>query len=298
MKKVLITSAVAEFEKDNKLRGLASETLSSYAEKLSIFLSWLPAHIKFCKQLTRSVYDDYVIYLRERFPNVNSINTTLRPFRRFLSFCAELDYLVPFKTSLVKSKDKVKPTYDLEMFRSVIYDRKELKQSVMCLLFLSTGIRSKTLRLLRVSDFDYSNRLLLLSHLKNNEQALLPLPVYTCNRLRRYISESGLVSSDLLFPTRAGLAYTRHSLYHYLGAYLKRHGFDSGGIHKFRHTFGKYFALSGGSSIALSHFLTHSSVAQSEKYTALYGQELRPFVSLVPAELLRTMLEQNKKDGD
>lgn len=284
MKKIRITDALAEFDRANRLKGLAPETIDYYTFFLNVFLKWLPPKIKYCAQLTYKVYQDYLLHLYDIYDNKNSINTSLRAFRRFINFCAANGWLRPFKITLVNTVSALKPTYTLEDFQQIIYDLS--KQGLICLLLLSTGIRSKTLRFLKVSDFNHSDRTLFLRHLKNKSQTLLPLPEFTANRLYRYIRINNYKSNYLLFAKNDGTPYSRAGLYNLISDYLQRFGIDAGGIHKFRHTYGKYFSKAGGPSIALSHLLTHSSVEQSERYTSLYGDELRSFMAFNPVETL------------
>lgn len=143
------------------------------------------------------------------------------------------------------------------------------------MLLITTGIRSETLRSLAVGDLNASDGTLTLRHLKNGEQAILPLPGVVVRRLTRYIRASGKSADDLLFTNARGGKYSRNGLYEYLEKYLQRNGFEHKGVHIFRHTYAKLLAQSGCPSITLARCLTHSTVTQSEHYVNLYGNELR-----------------------
>ncbi len=289
MKKVLIDNALEKFKAELVIKGRKPETLHYYDEFLSPFLSF--AAVKYCSQLKYDTVKSYTLHLRNKYSNPATINTNLRAVRAFCYFCGRNNYTVPFSVNLVAEPKKIKAPYDEETVRQLILNRELCKPAIAILMLISTAIRAKTLCNIHVEDIDVYAKTIILQKLKNNTQSVLPLPDYVCKRLKRYIKEFELIPSDYLLTTNRGEPYNTHSLYTMVTRYLKRKGYDSKGLHRFRHTFAKMTAEQGISSILLSRWLTHSSVEQSEHYVNLYGAELRESLKYNPVE---TILSKEK----
>lgn len=275
MRKMRISELYERFERENHLKQLASATAAYYAEFLGCFFEWLPPRIKWAGQLTRELFEEYALTIAAKTENRTSQNTYLRAVQRFMNYGAEIGACAPYRLKLPKASPPVKPTFTDEETRRIINSRSIAKADVMALLLIATGIRSATLARLRAGDVQAEENALLLRHLKNGRQALLPLPPYVVRRLTRYIKANNLPGESLLFPTRNGKQFTATGLNHVMQKYCRAKGFEHSGVHIFRHTYAKYMAKAGCPSITLARFLTHSTIQQSEHYVNLYGQELR-----------------------
>lgn len=291
MKKILIDFALERFRSELILKGRQADTIEYYNEFIPPFLDF--AAVKYCSQLKYSTVESYTLHLRKKYDNPATVNTNLRAVRAFCYFCGRNNYTVPFAVNLVAEPKKIKAPYDEETVRQLVLNRELCKPAIAILMLIATAIRAKTLCNIRVEDIDPYSKTIILQKLKNNTQSVLPLPDYVCKRLKRYIKEFELKPSDYLLTTKRGEAYTTHSLYTLVTRYLKRKGYDSKGLHRFRHTFAKITAEQGISSILLSRWLTHSSVTQSEKYVNLYGTELRDSLKFNPVEKVL----RNEKSG-
>ncbi len=292
MKKIKIEDALAEFYEELTIKGRKPRTVEYYKEFIAPFLDF--AHIKNASQLNYDLVRSYTAQLRKQYANPVTVNTNLRAVRAFCYFCGRKNYTLPFVISLVSAPKKIKVPYDTESVHRLILNRDLCPQAIAILLFLSTGIRAQTLCNLRVNDVDFYEQTLLLRELKNNTQAILPLPQYVCKRLKRYIKEYSFAENAFLFTKKNGEPHNPHSLYSVLMNYLKKLGIPGKGLHRFRHTFAKLMAEQGISSILLSHWLTHSSIEQSEQYVNLYGTDLRNSLQYNPVEVAL----QKKKDGE
>lgn len=275
MKKLTIDELYAAFVRDNAIKQIASATVKYYNEMLAVFQAWLPKSIQWSTQLTRKIWDSYALYIATRIPNKTSQHTYLRAVRRFINFGAEIHACPVFKKVMPRTERKIKPTFSESDLRKLLAMRDCSKQACIAILLLSTGIRSASLRAIRVCDIDFSAKLLTLRHTKHGDQDILPLPDATLIKLSRYLRQADLADNALLFPTANGTPYDASGLYHLMQRYYKRIGLSRSGIHIMRHTFAANLARVGCPSITLSHYLTHSSVEQSEQYVALYGPELR-----------------------
>lgn len=289
MKKVRVEAAFEEFIDSLVIKGRKAETIAYYKEFTAPFFKF--AGIKYAAQLSFELVQKYIVLLRGKYENPVTINTHLRAVRAFCYFCGRKNYCVPFAVNLVSAPKTIKVPYDEETVRQLVLNRDLCKPAIAILLMIATGMRAKTLCNIKVGDIDMYGQSILLRELKNNTQTVLPLPVYVCNRVKRYIKENGLTEDDMLLTKRDGTPLNSHLLHGLVSRYLKRKGFDSKGLHRFRHTFAKMTAEEGISSILLSRWLTHSTVEQSEQYVNLYGTALRDSLKYNPIE---TILRKEK----
>lgn len=289
MKKIRIDYAFEKFKTELVIKGRKPETIHYYEEFLAPFFAF--AGIKYCTQLNYDLVQNYIVSLRKKYDNPVTVNTNLRAVRAFCYFCGRNNYTVPFAVNLVSAPRNIKTPYDGDTVRELVLNRELNQPAIAILMLIATGVRAKTLCNMKVEDIDMYSQTVLLRELKNNSQSLLPLPQYVCKRLKRYIKEFELASETYLFRKRNGEPHNSHTLHGLVTRYLKRKGYDSKGLHRFRHTFAKMTAEQGISSILFSRWLTHSNVEQSEKYVNLYGTELRNSLKYNPVE---TILNKEK----
>lgn len=275
MQRLRIIELAERFDRDNRLKQLSDATRRYYAEFLGYFLDWLSPRVKWSTQLTAELFERYALTVIAKTDNRTSQNTYLRAVRRLYNYGAEIGATAPAKLRIPKATRPVKPTFTDDETARIIHADSTAKPDTIALLLIATGIRSATLARLRVRDVLTAENALLVTHLKNGRQTLLPLPALVTHRLTAYIAANDLTPDGLLFPTKQGRQYTATALNHMLNRYCTRNGFSHKGVHIFRHTYAKYMVKAGCSSITLSRFLTHSTVQQSEHYVNLYGQELR-----------------------
>ena len=275
MKRIKITELVERFERDNEIKQLADGTKRYYREFIACFTEWLPQSVKTTARLTQDLFETYTYDVVQRVENRTSQTTYLRAVRRLYNYGIEIGAIATCKLKLPKGKRTVKPTFTDEEVKRILTTRTNGKADIIALLLITTGIRSETLRSLTVADVVEADNAIILRHLKNGKQAVLPLPEMVTRRIMRYIRANEKQGVDLLFVNARGEKYSNNGLYEYLEKYLKRKGIEHKGIHIFRHTYAKLLAQSGCPSITLARCLTHSTVTQSEHYVNLYGQELR-----------------------
>lgn len=289
MKKLRIPEAYNAFILELIVKGRKSETITYYKSFLEPFFDTVK--IKYTTQLNYDLVQNYIVSLRRQYSNPISINTNLRAVRAFCYFCARKNYCVPFKVNLVSATSPIKTPYDAATVRELIVNCEISKAGISILFLLATGVRAKTLCNIRVSDLDFKQNTVVLRQLKNNSQAVLPLPDYVSGKLQEYIRLFVIPPDAYLFTTIRGNPYSPRVLYELINRYLERKGFHAMGVHRFRHTFAKMAAEEGISSLLLSRWLTHSDIRQSEHYVNLYGPELKRSMQYNPIE---TILQKEK----
>jgi len=103
----------------------------------------------------------------------------------------------------------------------------------------------------------------------------IPLSRQLGQVLQEYLRYRGGKSEDLLFPSETNTKLLTTSIAHDIAKYNRERGIAKTSCHLFRHTFVKNWILQGGDPLRLQKILGHSTLAMTQHYSNLYGQDLR-----------------------
>lgn len=126
---------------------------------------------------------------------------------------------------------------------------------------------------------------------KNRKPFIIPLNEDVVRVLREYLQYRGGSAEDWLFCSVYGKQLTRSANYHALWDYCHEQGLQQTGVHRFRHTFAKKWALMGGSIVTLQKILGHSSLAITEGYINLLTSDLKKEMDEV--NILRSLKQEH-----
>ncbi len=279
-----IYSALELFNEDNKRKMLAPATLNYYNDNLSRFTEWLIAgNCVRVKQINSIVIDGYKLHLSQSVSNRTSVNTYLRAVRRFVNFLISKHEIKPIKITLLKDGYKIKSTFTNEEVERILTSVDPHDDtSVIMLMLLSTGMRSRSLCTLRVHDINFADGYVDLKHTKSGVPLCPPLSGEVLDCLKDYITLHGLAAADFLFRTQKGVNFNRNSLAERIKRRLTRLHIDKSGVHIFRHTFGKIMSMNGCPTAVLQKWLGHSDIRITQRYVDLYSNDLRNTMNLLP----------------
>lgn len=259
-----------------KQRNLREATINHYQQSYKQFFHYFNPDMPL-DDLTKCMYDGYVIYLKEHLSNDVSINAYLRDLITTLHYLMDNGYLERFKMQSIKvDKSPVETYSDSEL--TALLQKPDIKKCsfiefeawvISCLLF-STGIRQHSLMELRVKDIDFDNFLLNVRVTKTRKPLLLPLNLSMINIIRDFLKYRQYRNKDdCLFCNAYGCQLKKSTCYHMLCSYNKSRGVSTTGIHRYRHTFAKQWILSGGNVVTLSRLLWHSNLSTTQNYINL-----------------------------
>lgn len=140
---------------------------------------------------------------------------------------------------------------------------------------LSTGVRQNSLINVKIRDVDFDNSVVYVNMTKNRKPLIIPLNEDILRILKEYLQYRGGEVDDWLFCSVYGKQLTRSNNYHALWDYCHERGVEQTGVHRFRHTFAKKWAIMGGSVVTLQKILGHSSLAITEGYLNLLTSDLK-----------------------
>lgn len=282
-KKITLTTKTISFEEGCNLylqncrqRNLREGTIKHYRQSYTQFYKYFDAEMPIV-DLTKNVYEDYVVYLRETLKNDVSINAYLRDLITTLHFLMNEGYLEPYKMQAIKVDKTPVETYTEEELVKLL-KKPDLKKCsfaeyqswVMTSFLFSTGIRQRSLNNIKIADVDFDNNLITLRVTKNRKVLIIPMEKNLHNTLLEYLKYRQAKSNDeYLFTNIYGEQLTKSTGYSRLYDYNKARGVETTGIHRYRHTYAKQMILNGCDAVTLSKLMGHSSLQITQNYINL-----------------------------
>ena len=226
---------------------------------------------------------NFYISLRDD-PNLNevSMGTYARDLKTLMRFFMKRKYLPRFEIPLPKASKTPIQTYTDDELKKLLKKpdvRKCIfstyRSWVIVNFLLSTGVRQNSLINVKIRDVDFDNSVVYVNMTKNRKPLIIPLNEDILKILKEYLQYRGGEADDWLFCSVYGKQLTRSSNYHALWDYCHERGVEQTGVHRFRHTFAKKWAIMGGSVVTLQKILGHSSLAITEGYLNLLTSDLK-----------------------
>lgn len=281
--------AFQNFMLDNMRKNLSPETIRYYRENLTRFIHWLnDNNVKRTSKITQAVIDEYLLFLVQSVPNKTSINTYLRAIRRFINYLTTEHLIKSVAVELVKDAKKIKPTFSNDDVVNILgtVDTND-DTSVMMLLLLSVGIRSRSLCELRVKDIDFSDGYINVNSTKSGVPLRLPLSRDILKILKEYILTYD--RHGLLFANANGNKFNRDSLAKRINKKLRALGIQEHkkGVHIFRHTFGKIMSMNACPTTVLQKWFGHTDIRITQRYVDIYGNDLKSTMNMLPTRDFR-----------
>lgn len=284
---ISLQDAMNEFIIDCKVRNLTEDSIRYYKQSFNYFSKYIKELYKgkiinIKEDIKKKTIDQYILYMQDRNLKDISINTKLRGLRCILYFFMQNDYIDTFKIKLIKEDETIPNLYTTEEIAKLVKKPNiktctfaEYRSWVVICFFVSTGVRSRTLRFMKISDLDFENQLIALGRTKGRKQVLIPMSTTLKKILLEYLKIRGNNENDFLFCNLEGEQLTKDALIHIVKNYNNKRNVKKTGIHLFRHYFAKTYIQNGGNALKLQKLLAHRTLAQTQRYVDLYGQDLQ-----------------------
>ena len=145
-----------------------------------------------------------------------------------------------------------------------------LRDYIIVLLILDTGIRTKELLALRQKDYSRENQSITITKVtaKTRRQRMAYLSGSTANALEDFLDRKPKEWEDWLFPNYEG----QQLKVEHLDKAFARHSRECGvkiTPYQLRHSFATLFLKSGGDLFSLQHLMGHSDLRMTRRYTEL-----------------------------
>ena len=292
---ITVGEAFDLFLRKCKIKNLSDYTILAYQKKLAEFIEMMGADTP-VSDIDSNAIDDYILELRERDISDVTIATLMRHLRAFVYYCQECGYIKNFKVTVPRAEKKIKETYtneELEVLLSSPDTNKcsfsEYKTWVFENYLLGTGNRLSTALNVKIKDVDFDNNVLRLSKTKNRKQQIIPLSNTLAIIIKQYLEVRGGKPDDYLFCNEYGEKASDRTYQQLVRRYNIKRNVNRTSIHCFRHTFAKNWVLANGDIARLKTILGHSSIAVTNEYLQMFGQDLQmDFEKFNPLDNLKT----------
>lgn len=293
-----VEEAFLLFEEEKEAQGIDA---SGYYKELIMFLNRVGLREDdYISVIGESMFNRYVVSLRNSNLAVASINHYIRTMKVFLNWCMDHEFILPFKIKMVKGQEeqiKFATEEEVEMLLRVTNhnDFVEMRTYTIICFILATGARSSTVRNIKIEDVDFRNHTVTYRHLKNKKVAVIPLTSQIERILHSFI-KTWDTQSDFLFPDVKGGQLSSGALKLSFVKYCKRRGLRPIYPHALRHTFSRMFIKNGGNAFVLQQMLTHSTLDMTRKYVKLFSDDIRgnDFDSYNPLSVISTKKSRTK----
>lgn len=161
------------------------------------------------------------------------------------------------------------------------------RHKVIVMLMLDCGLRVSEAISLRFNDFDFKNKLVVISSLKKRGKTVkrkIPLSNRLYQELAKYLSSNNNVNpNDYLFPSKVikGEHITRSSVNKFLFNLKNKLGFDFLNPHCLRHSFGTHHISNGTPLENIKVMLGHSKYDTTLIYSQIPEQILKQNIDKV-----------------
>ena len=276
--------ALDEFMRYRIADGLAERTLKDYHFHIMRFFAW-------CYNKNINVWGDYhnleqaiIIYftkLTEYSPAY--YNLALQNLKGFFNWCVQHGILRKNPAGFLKKrKDEAKIRSIEEKTLNKLLalpDQRTyagLRDYVLMLLMLDTGIRPEEALSLEPEDFDLDRRLVTISAqtAKTRETRTLPFSATVCYQVKHLLSiRPEEWTNAPVFASDKGTKLRVDSLCSRFSRYSKQLG-RKVAAYDLRHTFAIMYLRNGGDAFSLQKMLGHTDLSMTKRYLALAKEDL------------------------
>lgn len=145
-----------------------------------------------------------------------------------------------------------------------------LRNYMITLIMIDTGIRTSELRRLQDEDFDATAKQITISKFisKTRKARVVYLSDSTAKQLEKYLKVKPDGWSSYIFPTREGKEMTSEGMAREFARQCEKIGVKIT-PYQFRHTFASYFVANGGDIFTLQDLMGHADIRMTRRYTEL-----------------------------
>lgn len=274
-----IEETVGKWQRDNLVRNLSAESMETYGSSAKDFLTFFAGrNITRFKQITDDLLNDYVVAQIERGCSARTINNRLKALRRLCNFYkseVNTHFNVPNFKFQRETETARGPLTNEEVCRLIAHFDPADENSVLVAFILDTGLRSKSVRNIKVEHLDFESGQVIVRVTKNHDVLILPLSEALQELLKAYLNEYKIEDGYLFRNEDGGKMYDRSSVYKKVKKFLKSCGVKKKGVHLFRYTFGKIMIENNCNAMILQKWFGHRTMEETKKYVKLYSNELK-----------------------
>lgn len=152
-----------------------------------------------------------------------------------------------------------------------------LRNYVMMLTLLDTGIRLRELAKLQVTDVLLDEGSLRVNHGKGRKSRLVPIERFAASELKRYLLERGTLNHNALWVNLNNQPFLPGGIRTMIARYCQSAKIEDiqCSYHTFRHRLAKKYLLNGGDVFTLKSIIGHAQIDTTEMYVELFTSDLQ-----------------------
>ena len=263
-------------------KGLSKNTVSSYKNDISSFLSWLNKKQINYQQVSGKNINQFISNLFNSGLKSSSINRKISSIKHFYLFLSKkkiIKYSPADEIETPKqekylpismSEDEVERLLSSPNSNRII----ERRDKAMIEILYATGMRISELVNLKLTDVDF-NRSVLKVFGKGSKERLVPYGEKAAEALDIYLRDRKRSDSKNVFLSNRGSQITRGAFWQRIKIYIKRENLKSSiSPHTLRHAFATHLLNRGADLRSVQILLGHSDLSTTQIYTHIAKQRL------------------------
>jgi integrase/recombinase XerD len=283
---------IKDYKKDHIIRsflnslyiekGLSKNTVSSYENDISSFLSWLNKKQINYQEVSGKNINQFISNLFNSGLKSSSINRKISSIKHFYLFLSKkkiIKYSPADEIETPKqekylpismSEEEVERLLNSPNSNQII----ERRDKAMIEILYATGMRISELVNLKLTDVDF-NRSVLKVFGKGSKERLVPYGEKAAEALHIYLRDRKRSDSKSVFLSNRGSQITRGAFWQRIKIYIKRENLKSSiSPHTLRHAFATHLLNRGADLRSVQILLGHSDLSTTQIYTHIAKQRL------------------------
>lgn len=295
-----LSMSIEHYLDDLRLLNRRPKTINGYRKHLSPFLRWCAEHqITTFSELTVRSLKTYIRYLQTKSRwsettrgdaqqlSAGAVYNVVADIRHFLSWALRQNIaadLIPSLLAIATPKrDEYLPVPFTDAELTILFtsfsseDPYALRDKLIFLLFLDTGMRQGEVANLRIDHIDMEAREILIPVTKNRRWRRIGVGLETIRQLRYYLKfirpQCAEQGESHVFVSATGKPMNEHFYQYLCRRYAGKLGIHIHS-HRFRHTFAVNMLKSGVDIRTLQQLLGHSDIRITSRYLQLSQADL------------------------
>lgn len=287
-----INNCFDEFIIDQKIKNNSPKTIEYYQMAFRQFQRYYDCNNDITS-INMKLLKGYTLYLREKDITDTSLQSYVRAFRAFLTWCYNEDILpvnYSEKYKLPKSQRKTIDILTEEEIKRLLgcfnlYNIIQLRDYCICSLMLDSGLRKDEVITLKKEHLHLNEGYAIVDG-KGNKQRTVPIGLNTRKYLAKYLRKQ-IYESDYVFVTTRGTAITHTTMTQLFKKLKKRADIERLHAHLLRHTFATKYLENGGDMFSLQQILGHTTLEMVRRYVHINnGLKVKRFSEFSPLDNL------------
>ena len=265
---------------DRSTSGAREETLKSYRTIFKVLFKYIDPDIEFTL-FKRTDLQRVILSLDDGTRSKNTIRTYTAHLAAFLNWARKNGY-TDLELKPTKAAETVPDLYTRDELERLL-KKPDMKKCTFCdyrnwvivCLLVNNGMRAGTIRAIQNRDVNLDDGAIYLRHMKNGRTTTAPLGEKMRIILMEYMNIRKGFPGDPLFPEADGRQFSQNGLRYAIERYNHSRGVETTGLHRFRHTFARWYLIDcGGDALKLQKLLGHTTLKMTQHYMQIFDRDL------------------------